>query len=1003
MSGSGITPINSGPLVIRTYLDNSANNTYILGKYDYPVSSNYVLITSANGRLAPSDDIYVSSVRVSSMTTSTLTGSTIMVSNIYASSVIASTVVVSSIEFSSIVGSSIQLNRGNISTVNVSSIFINNGTYSSITGNYANINNLTVLNQITTAPSTISNLGNVTFTYLNGTSTISTNELRTNIVSTPYVSTTFLSTSMIYNSTFTISNVSTIDLKYMKGQGSTITANFVTVNSTCIASTVVLSDFTLFDKLGISMTTYLGLTDNINASVFYSKNMITSTAVSNNIYYSTMYTNKNISQQFNTSNTYGSSINGSTIVTSTGYTNIGMYSSILSSTIIVSSIITSSIIGNNIYVSTLFGSTLTTSQFSGITGNYSTLLGSTLTASNVNTSTMFFSTLLGSTLFISSCATSTLNMSTMTVSTLVGAQLYLSSLVASTIFGSVSYLSSIVVPYLSTSSIYGSTTTVSSIILSSMNGITIGIGSSLSQNNTIFGSSALFNNTSGNNTVAFGYNVLYNNTTGNYNTASGSQVLYNNTTGSYNTAIGYNAGSTLITGNYNTYIGSGAVPSNTNVTNEIVVGGANSLTQNVGNGSNTIKVGNNGIVRTILNGNVSIGTTPPTDSRLNLNGSYQQIGGTMAITNNQPSNYSQIWLYNDSVLGYGWFLNGLLNGLDGGAKTGTLRNDYGTLRLQAKNGSTNSSYGITILSNGNVGIGSASPSYRLDVAGSAQFRGNITLNGNYGVYMNGTYSSGANNTAFYTTNIGTNNLIFQSPYGIGFQTYNGAVNIAFNTTNGTSQFQGTVTTSTISGTLVGNCSGSAANGVTGGSIVATSGTFNGNVSINGTVSGSGNIYGNLLQNPKVAWRYVGGINNQYSLLVVMNGTRYYWPNYVVVTGYWTNMAAPTTSTSYYDTVSYRGDVFNTTYNDLIISYPYVNGTYSLVFSFYCPVQCYISIWIDGNGKIYNILQAGSAGSTSWVGYLTTLNSVEFKIYPLANFTYNTDPNYKLCYITATRF
>jgi hypothetical protein len=67
MSSSGINSINSGPLIIRTYLDNSVNNTYLLGKYDYPVSSNRVLITSTGGLLAPSDNITISTINVSTL------------------------------------------------------------------------------------------------------------------------------------------------------------------------------------------------------------------------------------------------------------------------------------------------------------------------------------------------------------------------------------------------------------------------------------------------------------------------------------------------------------------------------------------------------------------------------------------------------------------------------------------------------------------------------------------------------------------------------------------------------------------------------------------------------------------------------------------------------------------------------------------------------------------------------------------------------------------------
>lgn len=58
MSESGIIPINSGPLLLRAYLGSSPNNTYLLGPFDVPFSTNRVLITSTNGLLAPSDSIF---------------------------------------------------------------------------------------------------------------------------------------------------------------------------------------------------------------------------------------------------------------------------------------------------------------------------------------------------------------------------------------------------------------------------------------------------------------------------------------------------------------------------------------------------------------------------------------------------------------------------------------------------------------------------------------------------------------------------------------------------------------------------------------------------------------------------------------------------------------------------------------------------------------------------------------------------------------------------------
>ena len=81
---AGISAINSGPIVIRTYNDLSGNNTYFLGKYDIPISSNYVLITSTGGKLVPSNAIYVSSITTSTLIAVSSNVSTLNVSTLTA-------------------------------------------------------------------------------------------------------------------------------------------------------------------------------------------------------------------------------------------------------------------------------------------------------------------------------------------------------------------------------------------------------------------------------------------------------------------------------------------------------------------------------------------------------------------------------------------------------------------------------------------------------------------------------------------------------------------------------------------------------------------------------------------------------------------------------------------------------------------------------------------------------------------------------------------------------
>lgn len=186
--------------------------------------------------------------------------------------------------------------------------------------------------------------------------------------------------------------------------------------------------------------------------------------------------------------------------------------------------------------------------------------------------------------------------------------------------------------------------------LNAMNLITTGT------ENTAIGNSALKNTSSGSNNIAIGYESLLQNTTGGLNAAIGlytlrsntggagnfavgQAALYSNSTGSDNVGIGYYAFSKNIAGSNNIAIGNRAGEKNSdlsnnsssasslfiggqtksaadNQTNQIVIGyGA------IGNGSNTVTLGNNDIAKTILKGKVGIGITNiSTDALLTVNG-----------------------------------------------------------------------------------------------------------------------------------------------------------------------------------------------------------------------------------------------------------------------------------------------------------------------------------------------------------------------------------------------
>jgi hypothetical protein len=132
-------------------------------------------------------------------------------------------------------------------------------------------------------------------------------------------------------------------------------------------------------------------------------------------------------------------------------------------------------------------------------------------------------------------------------------------------------------------------------------------------NSVFIGTDAGLNDdASDNRNIGVGYQALYSNTIGGSNTAIGWQALYSNTTGGSNVAIGREAGQKISNGSNQTitnnsiFIGQNTRALANNQTNQIVIGNAA-----IGVGSNSVVLGNDNIIKTILKGDVGIGTTSP--------------------------------------------------------------------------------------------------------------------------------------------------------------------------------------------------------------------------------------------------------------------------------------------------------------------------------------------------------------------------------------------------------
>lgn len=209
-----------------------------------------------------------------------------------------------------------------------------------------------------------------------------------------------------------------------------------------------------------------------------------------------------------------------------------------------------------------------------------------------------------------------------------------------------------------------------------VNGLRIGRGTSLF--NTIVGNMAMPANTTGINNTAVGYSAMNANTTGSNNTGLGAYTLSKNTTGFENTAVGNEALELNTTGRFNTATGHFALNSNT-------TGGRNSafgdsaLFGNTGGSLNTA-LGTGTLIR-------------------NTNGQSNTAVGLRALE----------------------FIKSGTNNTAIGSLAGTIGKDSAILTNATAIGAnakvaTNNS--LVLGNNANVGIGTSSPTAKLDIVGA---------------------------------------------------------------------------------------------------------------------------------------------------------------------------------------------------------------------------------------------------------------------------------------------
>jgi len=241
--------------------------------------------------------------------------------------------------------------------------------------------------------------------------------------------------------------------------------------------------------------------------------------------------------------------------------------------------------------------------------------------------------------------------------------------------------------------------------------------------NVASGIQALYSNTEGYQNVASGRLALYSNTTGNFNVASGPSALYSNTMGSGNVANGNQALVLNTTGYNNVASGTNALLSNTTGSDNTAIGHLADVS--TGNLTNATAIGANAVVSqdsSLVLGdaaNVGIGTSSP-GHKLHVSGGDVRIDSTLRVgpAGGYGTSITQSSLNTD--------IHGRMATNDYFRIYATGTNDDGALVIQTGDNDTEpilfqqgASERMRIHSNGNVGIGTSTPTHPLHMGSGA--------------------------------------------------------------------------------------------------------------------------------------------------------------------------------------------------------------------------------------------------------------------------------------------